>query len=63
MRHSHSHRRVNSKSGVRSPSQPSHEKQMDVAKAKAKEERGRNSAVSKRTTNKAGRLQHLSTRT
>eukprot|EP00957_Ditylum_brightwellii_P133746 10197596-Ditylum_brightwellii.AAC.1 len=61
MRHSHSHRRMNSKSGVRSPSQPRGEGQMDVGEAK--EERGRAPLANEKATNKAGRLQHLSTRT
>eukprot|EP00957_Ditylum_brightwellii_P090276 6875138-Ditylum_brightwellii.AAC.1 len=45
----------------RSPSQSSHGRQMDMAKAK--EERGRAPVVSKKTTNNAGHLQHLSTKT
>eukprot|EP00957_Ditylum_brightwellii_P013576 1024151-Ditylum_brightwellii.AAC.1 len=63
MRHSPSHRRMKSKSGKRSPSLPSHGKQMDVAKGEAKEERGSDLVVSEITTSKAGQLQHLATRT
>eukprot|EP00957_Ditylum_brightwellii_P198458 15124575-Ditylum_brightwellii.AAC.1 len=61
MMHSPSHRRMNSESGKRGPSQPSHGRQMDVAEAE--EERERPPIVSKKTTNKTGQLQHLSTRT
>eukprot|EP00957_Ditylum_brightwellii_P125249 9547738-Ditylum_brightwellii.AAC.1 len=57
----HSNRRMNSKNGKKSPSHPSQGKQMDVAEAK--EERRRAPLASKKTTNKAGQLQHLSTRT
>eukprot|EP00957_Ditylum_brightwellii_P087395 6652540-Ditylum_brightwellii.AAC.1 len=59
MRHSPRNRRMNSENGKRSLCPPSHGKQMDVAKAKAKEERGRVPTVSKRTTSKAEKLQHF----
>eukprot|EP00957_Ditylum_brightwellii_P177779 13542075-Ditylum_brightwellii.AAC.1 len=64
MRHSLSHRRMNFESGEKiSPSHPSCGGQMDVTKAKAKEERERTPLVSKKTTSKAEQLQHLSSRT
>eukprot|EP00957_Ditylum_brightwellii_P033374 2528323-Ditylum_brightwellii.AAC.1 len=59
-----SHRRVNFKSGKRiSLSHPSWGRQVDVTEAKAKKEGERTPVVSKKPTNKAEQLQHLSSRT
>eukprot|EP00957_Ditylum_brightwellii_P032346 2450409-Ditylum_brightwellii.AAC.1 len=54
---------MNFESGKRrSLSKPSHGGQVNVAEAKAKEEGVRALVGSKRTTNKAGQLHHLSSR-